>query len=69
MATKTTTPAAKKSTPKATRAPQTPKEPLKIGLFVGREWSWPPAFIEESVGLPPREVVNFDFLYADRRST
>lgn len=22
-------------------------EPLKIGLFVGREWSWPPAFIEE----------------------
>ena len=23
------------------------KEPLKIGLFVGREWSWPPAFIEE----------------------
>lgn len=25
----------------------TPKEPLRIGLFVGREWSWPPAFIEE----------------------
>ena len=22
-------------------------EPAKIGLFVGREWSWPPAFIEE----------------------
>jgi hypothetical protein len=22
-------------------------KPLKIGLFVGREWSWPPAFIEE----------------------
>jgi hypothetical protein len=22
-------------------------EPLKIGLIVGREWSWPPAFIEE----------------------
>ncbi len=22
-------------------------ETLKIGLFVGREWSWPPAFIEE----------------------
>ena len=22
-------------------------EPLRIGLFVGREWSWPPAFIEE----------------------
>jgi glutathione synthase/RimK-type ligase-like ATP-grasp enzyme len=23
------------------------KEPLKIGLFVGREWSFPPAFLEE----------------------
>jgi hypothetical protein len=22
-------------------------EPVKIGLLVGREWSWPPAFIEE----------------------
>lgn len=22
-------------------------EPLRIGLLVGREWSWPPAFIEE----------------------
>ncbi|MEZ4666962.1 MAG: hypothetical protein R3E39_03410 [Anaerolineae bacterium] len=22
-------------------------QPLRIGLFVGREWSWPPAFIEE----------------------
>lgn len=22
-------------------------EPLRIGLFVGMEWSWPPAFIEE----------------------
>src|SRR5687768_13212318 len=22
-------------------------EPVKIGLFVGMEWSWPPAFIEE----------------------
>ncbi|MGQ9888250.1 MAG: ATP-grasp domain-containing protein [Aggregatilineales bacterium] len=22
-------------------------KPLRIGLFVGREWSWPPAFIEE----------------------
>lgn len=25
----------------------TQKSPAKIGLFVGREWSWPPAFIEE----------------------
>jgi len=24
-----------------------PKEPLKVGVLVGREWSWPPAFIEE----------------------
>ncbi|MEM9952233.1 MAG: hypothetical protein AAF846_11560 [Chloroflexota bacterium] len=23
------------------------KEPVKIGLFVGMEWSWPPAFIDE----------------------
>ncbi|HVU14768.1 MAG TPA: hypothetical protein VHD90_26010, partial [Phototrophicaceae bacterium] len=22
-------------------------EPVRIGLFVGREWSWPPAFIDE----------------------
>ncbi len=22
-------------------------EPLKVGLMVGREWSWPPAFIDE----------------------
>lgn len=28
-------------------AAQTSSKPLKIGLFVGREWSWPPAFIEE----------------------
>ena len=23
------------------------KDPIRIGLFVGMEWSWPPAFIEE----------------------
>src|SRR5579859_3673772 len=23
------------------------KEALKVGILVGREWSWPPAFIEE----------------------
>ncbi len=27
--------------------PINPNEPLRIGLFVGREWSWPPAFIKE----------------------
>ncbi len=27
--------------------PPKSKVPLRIGLFVGREWSWPPAFIEE----------------------
>lgn len=27
--------------------PRKTSEPLRIGLFVGREWSWPPAFIEE----------------------
>ncbi len=26
------------------------KEPLKIGVIVGREWSWPPAFIAEVNG-------------------
>ena len=25
----------------------TQQEPIRIGLFVGMEWSWPPAFIEE----------------------
>ncbi len=25
-------------------------EPKKIGLFVGREWSWPPAFLDEVNG-------------------
>jgi glutathione synthase/RimK-type ligase-like ATP-grasp enzyme len=24
-----------------------PAQPLKIGVIVGREWSWPPAFIAE----------------------
>ncbi len=24
-----------------------PKQPLKVGVLLGREWSWPPAFIEE----------------------
>src|SRR5215213_7476078 len=27
--------------------PKKTNEPLKIGLLVGREWSWPPAFMEE----------------------
>lgn len=27
--------------------PPKSKTPLRIGLLVGREWSWPPAFIEE----------------------
>lgn len=32
----------------ATRKTSTKDQaPLKVGLFVGREWSWPPAFIEE----------------------
>src|SRR5690349_6575453 len=32
---------------KAVTRPAESKEPLKIGLLIGREWSWPPAFIEE----------------------
>jgi hypothetical protein len=31
----------------AAKALKTPSQPLKVGLLVGREWSWPPAFIEE----------------------
>lgn len=27
--------------------PSEAKDALRVGLFVGREWSWPPAFIEE----------------------
>ncbi len=33
--------------PKTAPAIHKATEPLKIGLFVGREWSWPPAFLEE----------------------
>ena len=29
---------------------------LKVGLLVGREWSWPPAFIEEVA--PPAEQLH-----------
>jgi hypothetical protein len=36
-------------------APKT-KELVKIGLIVGREWSWPPAFIEE-VGRRDADVI------------
>src|ERR1700736_5615642 len=31
----------------AVTTPAESKGPLKIGLLVGREWSWPPAFIDE----------------------
>lgn len=27
--------------------PAKKKDPIRIGLFVGREWSWPPAYLEE----------------------
>jgi hypothetical protein len=34
-------------------------EPLKVGLLVGREWSWPPAFIEKVNSLNAGVVVEF----------
>ncbi len=40
---------------KTTRA----KEPLKVGLLVGREWSWPPAFIEKINSLNAGVVAEF----------
>lgn len=45
---KTTPKAApKKSTKTEAIAVPTSSELLKVGILVGREWSWPPAFIEE----------------------
>jgi hypothetical protein len=35
------------------------REPLKVGLLVGREWSWPPAFIEKVNSLNAGVVVEF----------
>lgn len=37
----------------------TPKEPLKVGLLVGREWSWPPAFIEKVNNMDAGVVVEY----------
>lgn len=47
---------AKASKPK--KAAQ-PTEPLKVGLLVGREWSWPPAFIEKVNSLNAGVTVEF----------
>jgi hypothetical protein len=38
------------------------KEPVKIGLFVGMEWSWPPAFIEEVNRLTENTGVTAEFV-------
>ncbi|MBN9387325.1 MAG: hypothetical protein J0I20_04670 [Chloroflexi bacterium] len=35
------------------------KEPLKVGLMVGREWSWPPAFIEKVNNMNAGVVVEY----------
>lgn len=35
------------------------KEPLKVGIMVGREWSWPPAFIEKVNSMNAGVVAEF----------
>lgn len=42
--------------------PPAKKEPVKIGLFVGMEWSWPPAFIEEVNRRSPETGVTAEFM-------
>ena len=37
-------------------------DPLRIGLFVGMEWSWPPAFIEEVNRRSDKTGVTADFV-------
>lgn len=37
-------------------------DPLRIGLFVGMEWSWPPAFIEEVNSRSDKTGVTADFV-------
>ncbi len=37
-------------------------EPVRIGLFVGREWSWPPAFIDEVNRRTPQTGVIAEYM-------
>lgn len=37
-------------------------EPLKIGVIVGREWSWPPAFIDEVNRRTPETGVSAEYV-------
>jgi hypothetical protein len=39
-----------------------PQEPVKIGLFVGREWSWPPAFLDEVNRRTPETGVTAEYM-------
>src|SRR5262249_571359 len=48
--------------------PSNSTEPLKIGLLVGREWSWPPAFIEEVAKRDKGVVAEFVKLGGTKRN-
>jgi hypothetical protein len=39
-----------------------PQELIKIGLFVGREWSWPPAFLDEVNRRTPETGVMAEYM-------
>ncbi len=41
------------------KGPSSQKDPLKVGIMVGREWSWPPAFIEKVNSLNAGVVAEF----------
>ncbi len=41
------------------KGPSSQNEPLKVGIMVGREWSWPPAFIEKVNSLNAGVVAEF----------
>ena len=47
------------ATKKAKSAKAKGKEPLKVGLMVGREWSWPPAFIDKVNNMDAGVTVEF----------
>lgn len=36
--------------------------PIRIGLFVGREWSWPPAFLDEVNRRTPETGVTAEYV-------
>ena len=43
----------------ATKSRGNAQEPAKVGLMVGREWSWPPAFIDKVNSMNAGVTVEF----------